>query len=169
MKQAGAHTVYIGFGGNVGDSPAIIACARQALAEIDATAAIGHSSLYLSKPHGPVPQNDFVNAVSCYRTYLSADRLLQEMQAIEQALGRRREVHWGPRTIDLDMLLFDAIELNTEQLRLPHPCLAEREFVLYPLFEIAPALTIPGYGRLSTLVDACPPAGLIRLEQEVSV
>lgn len=166
MANGELHTAYIGFGGNVGDVVENIAMARLALDELFRVNAVEHSSLYVSKPHGDVKQSDFVNAVSAYETSLSPMQLLREMMTVETRLGRTRDVHWGPRTIDLDLLLYGDRLIDTEALTVPHPRIQEREFVLYPLNEIAPDLMIPEQGLVSVLTACCALNGLEKLEDE---
>ena len=110
------------------------------------------SSLYRSAPFGPVPQADFVNAVVALDTGLRPAALLRALQAIEDALGRDRStVRWGPRAIDLDLLLYGEEVIQSDVLTVPHPGIAERNFVLLPLREIAPQLVIPGLGPLAEI------------------
>lgn len=152
---------YIGLGGNLDRPDARIKSARAAIHAISGVSEAGFSSLYQSAPMGPRDQPDFVNAVMAVDTVLAPLDLLDELQAIETAAGRVRQgERWGPRTLDLDLLLFGDCTLHSERLTLPHPGLAEREFVLYPLREIAPELRIPGLGRLADLCAACPARGL---------
>lgn len=169
MTNNELHTVYIGFGGNIGNVAESIAEARRTLDGLFRVNAVAHSSLYLSKPHGNVEQDDFVNAVSSYETSLTPIQLLKEMITIENTLGRTRETHWGPRTIDLDLLLYGEEVIETEVLTVPHPRIQDREFVLYPLNEIASDLVIPERGPLSVLLNCCADNGLRRLaEQEAA-
>ncbi|MHB1241278.1 MAG: 2-amino-4-hydroxy-6-hydroxymethyldihydropteridine diphosphokinase [Gammaproteobacteria bacterium] len=143
---------YIGLGSNLED-PVRQVC--RAFAELDAiarTRCVTRSSLYRSAPMGPAGQPDYINAVAAVETGLSPDALLDALQAIEQTHGRVRGAeHWGPRTLDLDLLLFGAQSRRDVRLTLPHPGLHQRAFVLYPLQEIAPDLVIPGYGLLREL------------------
>lgn len=164
MTNGELHTAYIGFGGNVGDVVSNIAAARLALDELFRVNAVAHSSLYLSRPHGEIEQEDFINAVSSYQTSLSPMQLLKEMITIEGSLGRTRERKWGPRTIDLDLLLYGQGIIESEALMVPHPRIQEREFVLYPLNEIAPDLVIPEQGLVSVLTACCPLNGLEKLQ-----
>ncbi|MBN4073906.1 MAG: 2-amino-4-hydroxy-6-hydroxymethyldihydropteridine diphosphokinase [Gammaproteobacteria bacterium] len=165
MLDSELHTAYIGFGGNVGDVVSNIATARRALDELFRVNVLKHSSLYVSKPHGDVEQDDYINAVSAYHTSLSPSQLLKEMIVIENRLGRVREVRWGPRTIDIDLLLHGEQIVDTDILTLPHPLIYEREFVLYPLNEISPSLFIPEQGMLPVLMEFCPPNDLYMLER----
>lgn len=127
---------YIGLGSNIGNK--IEAC----LKAIELLASAGRvtraSSLYCTEPVGYAEQEDFVNAVVEIETALSATELLKACQSIEDRLGRRRTVRWGPRTMDLDILLYGDAVLETPELSIPHPLMASRRFVLVPLCEIAP-------------------------------
>jgi 2-amino-4-hydroxy-6-hydroxymethyldihydropteridine diphosphokinase len=110
---------------------------------------------------GPADQPDYVNAVMAVDTTLEPLALLDQLQGIEAAHGRvRLGERWGPRTLDLDILAFGDQEIRTTRLQVPHPGMAEREFVLYPLMEIAPDLALPAVGLLKNLVGACPRRGL---------
>lgn len=162
MKQPVA--AYIGLGSNLDDPPAQLRRAFDELAAIPATRLAAHSPLYRSDPVGPPGQPDYLNAVARLDTELDADALLDALQAIEQAHHRQRTVHWGPRTLDLDLLLYGDAVIADARLTVPHPHLAERAFVLYPLADIAPDLDLPGLGPLAGLLAACPPNGLERLD-----
>lgn len=110
---------------------------------------------------GPSDQPDYVNAVMAVDTILAPLTLLDELQAVENAFGRvRLGDHWGPRTLDLDILLYGDLQQISERLTVPHVGLSLREFVLYPLQEIAPELDVLGLGALGALVQACPRRGL---------
>jgi 2-amino-4-hydroxy-6-hydroxymethyldihydropteridine diphosphokinase len=114
---------------------------------------------------GPVPQPDYVNAVAGLLTRLPAQAFFQSLRQLEQGLGREPpRVRWGPRRIDLDLLLFGQQQLESESLRLPHPGIVERNFVLYPLAEVAPELAIAGVGRVVQLAERVGAAGLRRLD-----
>ncbi|BCX89274.1 2-amino-4-hydroxy-6-hydroxymethyldihydropteridine diphosphokinase [Methylomarinovum tepidoasis] len=156
---------YIGLGSNLGEPVRQLERARAAIADLDGVKEAAFSSLYRSRPMGPQDQPDYVNAVMAVDTELAAPQLLSELQAIEAAQGRVREGdRWGPRTLDLDLLLYGRACIRTEDLTVPHYGLAERCFVLLPLAEIAPAdLYVPGHGPLSELVRHCPAEGLERL------
>ncbi len=134
-------TVYIGLGSNVGDSKSEIHEALRMLAERVRIAKV--SSLYRTEPVGFREQADFVNAVVEVEAERSADELLALCRSIEERLGRERIVRWGPRTIDVDILLYGNAVLNTPELVIPHPRMAERRFVLAPLTEIAPDVVHP--------------------------
>lgn len=148
---------WVGLGSNIGDSAAYVAAGLSALESLPGTRLRARSRLYRSAPWGPVPQADFLNAVAWLDTNLAAPALLESLLAIEQRHGRRRDRRWGPRTLDLDILLYDDAVLATPTLTVPHPRLAERAFVLVPLAELAPELEVPGLGpvrRLLGRVDA---------------
>lgn len=154
---------YIGVGSNLDNPIARVYQAFQALAAIPQTEFICHSPLYRSEPVGP-SQPDYINSVIALTTQLSPEDLLVALHAIEDAHGRCREVRWGPRTLDLDILLFGDLIQNDAFLTLPHPRLQERSFVLYPLRDIAPNLMVPGLGNLQTLLRRCPYHPLERLD-----
>jgi 2-amino-4-hydroxy-6-hydroxymethyldihydropteridine diphosphokinase len=158
---------YLGLGGNLGDAAGRLRQARSAVAAQPGIRERAFSSLYRSAPLGPADQPDYVNAVMAIETTLPPLELLRALQAVEQAYGRVRSgERWGPRTLDLDILLYGAETLDSEALTIPHRGLAEREFVLYPLQEIAPDLDIPGRGRLADLVRACPRRGLTVIAED---
>ena len=130
------HIAYIGVGSNIADKAH--RC-KQGIAEIlriDRTTLLAKSSLYKTQPVGHLPQDWFVNGVIKIETDLEALDLLRSMKEIENRLGRRKTFHWGPRTLDLDLLLFDDQIIDTEELSVPHPRIQERQFVLIPLAEI---------------------------------
>jgi|APTNR8051073442_1049403.scaffolds.fasta_scaffold07776_4 2-amino-4-hydroxy-6-hydroxymethyldihydropteridine diphosphokinase len=158
---------YIGIGSNLNDPAVQVQQAFQALAELPASQLIACSPLYCTAPvGGPPDQSDYLNAVAALDTTLSANELLSALQGIEARHGRVRIVRWGPRTLDLDILLYGRTCRNDPWLILPHPRLHERAFVLYPLYDIAPDLTIPGLGVLTELLRNCPPLALIRLDSK---
>jgi 2-amino-4-hydroxy-6-hydroxymethyldihydropteridine diphosphokinase len=135
---------YIGLGSNLGDPAAEVESGLRALAALGAVRA---SSLYWTEPLGPVDQPWFVNAVAQLRTELSALELLKAMQALERRSGRERGERWGPRVLDLDLLLYGNATIRTAELVVPHPELAHRRFVLVPLAELAPDLVDPSSGQ----------------------
>lgn len=155
---------YVGAGSNL-DNP--LEHVQRALSELDAipqTRCTGRSSLYRSDPMGPADQPDYINAVAALDTSLSASELLQALQALENEHGRvRAGARWGPRTLDLDLLLYGTQMIDRADLKVPHPGLHERAFVLYPLAEIEPQLVVPGRGSLAQLMVHCPLQGLSRL------
>lgn len=153
--------VVIGLGGNLEMPEARILRARESLARWPGLEAVAFSSLYRSRPMGPDDQPDYINAVMALRSGLAPLELLDCLQAIEQAEGRVRSGNrWGARTLDLDLLLFGLQRIDHPRLSVPHPGIADREFVLYPLLEILPACQIPGLGAVRELVRHCPRNGL---------
>jgi 2-amino-4-hydroxy-6-hydroxymethyldihydropteridine diphosphokinase len=134
---------FIGLGSNLGDSVAHLVAARAALAALPDSRLVAASSLYLSAPVGPADQPDFINAAVALDTNLPAPDLLHALLQIEQQQGRVRLRHWGERTLDLDLLLYGDHTVNLPELQVPHPRLHQRNFVLQPLLEMAPALCLP--------------------------
>ncbi len=143
----------VGLGSNLADPVAQVRRAFAALQRLPDTRLRSRSALYRSAPMGPADQPDYVNAAAVLETRLEPLPLLDALQAIEQAQGRVRDgVRWGPRTLDLDLLLYGERIIEEVRLTVPHPGLAERDFVLIPLREAAgPDLPIPGHGRLGDL------------------
>ncbi|WP_348057222.1 2-amino-4-hydroxy-6-hydroxymethyldihydropteridine diphosphokinase [Dokdonella sp.] len=144
---------FVGLGSNLGGPVDQVKRALAALAALPQSRMVSHSGLYGSKPWGGVEQPAFVNAVAELETSLQSRALLDALLEIEHAQGRRRGgERWGPRVIDLDLLCYGTAEVDEPGLRLPHPHIAERSFVLVPLAEIAADLAIPGIGAVSTLL-----------------
>jgi 2-amino-4-hydroxy-6-hydroxymethyldihydropteridine diphosphokinase len=143
---------YVGIGSNL-DMPARqIEKAIDLLGEIPGSRLVSRSSLYRSAPFGGVEQPDFVNAVAALLTTLQAPDFLQALLGVEKRQGRiRAATRWGPRVIDLDLLVFGDEKLDEPGITVPHPRIAERNFVLLPLREIAPELAIPGLGRVASI------------------
>jgi len=112
---------------------------------------------------GPQDQPDYVNAVARLETWLEPHDLLRALWVIEQRHGRVRQLKWGARTLDLDLLLYGDEIIDSPELKVPHPGLQQRPFVLYPLQDIAPGLMVPRVGKLSDLTRACQPGGLVRI------
>ncbi len=155
---------YIGLGSNLDQPEKHVLDAMAELELLPDCCKVKISSLYRSAPIGPQDQPDFINAVVQLETELSAQSLLEQLQQLEQKHGRVRTQHWGPRTLDLDLLLYGNMIIKTEKLTVPHPHMAERSFVLCPLLEIAPELVIPKLGRLSELyqrVQMDPPVRVV--------
>jgi 2-amino-4-hydroxy-6-hydroxymethyldihydropteridine diphosphokinase len=156
--------VYIGIGSNVDDPRAQVERAIASLPAIAQLRVIAVSPLYGSKPFGPVAQPDFVNAVVGALTRLGSRQLLAELLLLERRLGRpTRHEKWGPRVIDLDLLIYGSERASGGSLRLPHPGIGERNFVLLPLAHIAPELEIPGLGRAGELAARASPEDIWRL------
>ena len=152
---------YVGLGSNLQDPAAQVRAAFDALAGLPRTRLVGRSSLYGSRPMGPVAQPDFCNAVAGLLTELDAATLLAALRTIEQRCGRERSAErWGPRVIDLDLLVYGEERSADPHLTLPHPGIAERNFVLRPLCEIAPDLLVPGVGRVMALAAKLSADGL---------
>ncbi len=154
---------YIGVGSNQGEPGAQLSRAFAQVAQIPATRVLMTSPIYRSRPFGPVKQPDYANAVVGVLTQLEPLVLLSELQAIELAQGRPRErERWGPRVIDLDLLVYGQLRCAEPELTVPHPGIVERNFVLYPLADIAPDLQIPGLGRVIELKGRVTSEGLRR-------
>ena len=142
---------YVGLGANLGDAPATLEAALQEIGQIRLSRIVARSSLYRSAPvdaNGP----DFINAVVALETTLAPRELLDALRAIERAHGRERPFRNAPRTLDLDLLLYGDRVIANDALIVPHPRLHERAFVLVPLAQIAPEVTIPGHGRVAGLL-----------------
>ncbi|KFX71854.1 2-amino-4-hydroxy-6-hydroxymethyldihydropteridine pyrophosphokinase [Pseudomonas taeanensis MS-3] len=156
--------VYIGLGSNLAEPLKQLRGALTALAALPQTQLLAQSSFYVSDPLGPADQPRYVNAVAALDSALEPLVLLDALQAIELSQGRERKAErWGPRTLDLDILLFGERLLNNARLTVPHYHMHARAFVLYPLAELAPELCLPDGRALSELLAACPFAGLERL------
>jgi 2-amino-4-hydroxy-6-hydroxymethyldihydropteridine diphosphokinase len=153
--------VYIALGSNLDDPANHVRRACQELGVLPQTRCLQYSRLYQSAPHGPTEQPDYINAVAELETALAPNELLSVLQALEQAHERvRTGEYWGPRTLDLDILLYGDQRVDGPELQIPHPYMAERAFVLYPLYELEPNLDVPGYGLLSDLMKQCPADGM---------
>jgi len=155
---------YIGIGSNLNDPVAQVRQAISALQALPETRLVATSSLYSGTPMGPVDQPDYVNAVAGVDTRLSAGELLQALNRIEDLQGRVRQgERWGPRTLDLDLLLYGDSTIAVPGLSVPHPGMHTRDFVVVPLAEIAGDLEIPGRGQLLALAGACENHSLRKL------
>ncbi|MDE2263764.1 MAG: 2-amino-4-hydroxy-6-hydroxymethyldihydropteridine diphosphokinase [Gammaproteobacteria bacterium] len=155
---------YIGLGSNLHDPKAQVLRAAAALETLASTRGVGLSPLYRSRPFGPVAQPDFINAVAGLLTQLDSRTLLGELLALERTLGRPAEhERWGPRVIDLDLLVYGRERRDEPGLTLPHHGIVERNFVLYPLCDLAPDLEVPGLGRVAELKGRLASEGLERL------
>ena len=159
--------VFVGLGSNQGESFGLLERATEALGDLPQTALVCSSQFYRTAPVGDTEQPDFLNAVVELDTGLNPHVLLCAMQRIENELGRAREPgrRWGPRTIDLDLLVFDHDIVRERDLTVPHPRMGERAFVLEPLAELAPDLEIPGLGRVSELRSRLDVSGVRRLRK----
>ena len=155
---------YIGLGSNLGNPEAQLTSALAALNGIPDTTLVRYSSFYRSKPLGPSDQPDFINAVALLDSRLTAVALLARLQSIENRQGRVRDgKKWGPRTIDLDMLLYGNEIIDEPALIVPHPEIRHRNFVLIPLLELAPDIKIPGLGRADDLLAVTGRVGIEKL------
>ena len=158
MTTPGQRT-YIGLGSNLENPRNQVEAALEELNQLPGTRLLAASSLYQSKPLGP-PQPDFINAVALLETTLPALALLDQLQGLEQRHQRVRREHWGPRTLDLDLLLYGDESVDHPRLQVPHPELTKRNFVLYPLAELAPELTLPTGTPLAALLAQVSRDGL---------
>lgn len=156
---------YIGIGSNLGDPRSQVLRAMERIGILAGVSLLLRSRLYGSHPLGPADQPDFVNAVAGVLTLIEPHELLGELRAIEREFGRPQErTRWGPRVLDLDLLVYSGVRCADPQLQLPHPGIAERNFVLYPLADIAPSLDVPGIGRVTDLRQRVPAAGIWPIE-----
>ncbi len=158
-------TAFVALGSNLDDPPGQIRRALQALAALPGTWLVGSSSLYRNPPTGVLDQPDFVNAAAEIETRLAARELLEHLLAIERAHGRVRAVPGGPRTLDLDLLLYGGLAVREPGLVVPHPRMHDRAFVLVPLAEIAPGVLVPGRGRIAELVRNVDASGMTRIPE----
>ncbi|WP_019675976.1 2-amino-4-hydroxy-6-hydroxymethyldihydropteridine diphosphokinase [Arsukibacterium perlucidum] len=166
LERPAEHEVYLGLGANLANPAAQLQNAVAALNQLPQSSLLAVSSLYCSRPMGPQDQPDYVNAVAKISTTLPPLALLDALQQIEQLQGRQRKAErWGPRSLDLDILLYANQTITSERLTVPHYGLAQREFVLYPLAEIAPQLTLPCGTPLKALLSKVPVNGLQKLSE----
>ena len=155
---------YIGLGSNLDNPKGHVRQALEELKKLPQSQLLSASKLYLSKPVGPQDQDDFINAVVILATTLEPLALLDELQAIERQHQRVRERHWGPRTLDLDLLLFGDQSIQHPRLTVPHAELSQRDFVIGPLLELCPDLALPNGTMIQELLKKCPIDGLICLD-----
>lgn len=158
---------WIGLGSNIGEPPVQLQRAVDALASLPGTKVIAISPVYRNPPlqqpgQAHQGQPDYLNAVAQLDTALTPPALLDALQAIEQAQGRVRREHWSARTLDLDLLVHGNTLITSAHLTLPHPGITERRFVLQPLYDIAPTLTLPDGRAICELLAHCPPSPLVR-------
>ncbi len=162
MAEGGVRA-FIGLGSNLEDPVAQVQAGFAALGGLPATVLVARSSLYRSEPVGYRAQPDFINAVALLKTSLDPRALLDALLAIERARGRVRDFPNAPRTLDLDVLIYDDLVCHEPGLIIPHPRLHERAFALMPLAEIAPECVVPGRGRVADLLRAVDVQGVTRL------
>ncbi len=155
---------YVAIGSNLHDPQARVLEAFERLAALPATRLLLRSRLYRTQPMGPQDQPHFVNAAAGLLTHLTARELLEGLLRTEQAMGRNRQEHWGPRVIDLDLIWMPGESIDEPGLTLPHPGVSTRNFVLYPLADIAPTLAIPGHGGVSELLRRAGDDGISILD-----
>jgi 2-amino-4-hydroxy-6-hydroxymethyldihydropteridine diphosphokinase len=158
------HRAFIGLGANLGDPAQQIRSALDALRASPDISNVRASSLYRSAPVDGPGQSEYVNAVAMMDTVLEPVALLRRLLDIEIRFGRQRSVQNAPRTLDLDLLLYDQETIDIPDLRIPHPRMHQRRFVLEPLVEIAPALEIPGHGSAARLLAGVSDQAVQRLE-----
>lgn len=163
MPGRSSTIAYLGLGGNIGDPVASMAAALQALDAHSAVRVAAVSSLYRTPPWGVTDQPDFINAVAAVETNLTARELLDLCLSSELALKRVRKERWGPRSIDIDILLFGDDEIDEDGLHVPHPRMTQRAFVLAPLAEVAPVLAVNGE-LVSDLLARTDQAGIVKLD-----
>lgn len=155
---------WIGIGSNLRDPQQQVRDAFEALGQVRETELRSQSPLFSTPPMGPPNQPDYINAVAEVRTRLEPRALLEELQAIELAAGRRRVIRWGPRVLDLDLLTYGEEIVTEPGLEIPHPGIRHRNFVLLPLLSVAPELKIPGLGPVHRLAADIDAEGVVRLE-----
>jgi 2-amino-4-hydroxy-6-hydroxymethyldihydropteridine diphosphokinase len=151
---------WVGLGGNTGDPVATLRAAFEAIAALPETELLRQSSLYRTPAWGPVPQPEYINAVVLLQTRLDAGELLAGLLEIERAFGRQRLERWGPRSLDLDLLLYGDEVIDLPGLRVPHPHLHERAFMLVPLVEVDPQARIPEIGSARDALAALASGGI---------
>ncbi|RLA47356.1 MAG: 2-amino-4-hydroxy-6-hydroxymethyldihydropteridine diphosphokinase [Gammaproteobacteria bacterium] len=156
--------VYIALGSNLNSPPRQVQRAISSLARLPETKLIHTAPWYRSRAIGPGKQADYINTVVSIATALTPRQLLRELQAIENQQGRKRVVRWGPRSIDLDILLFGKRTIKSKILTIPHPHLTRRNFVIYPLADIAPDLVLPDTTSVQKLLANTCAEGIVRLK-----
>jgi len=153
---------YVAIGSNLDGPVSQVQSAMRQLASFNRSRLISQSRLYRSLPLGPQDQPEFVNAAVAMLTQLAPRELLNELKQLELSMGRAATtVRWGPRRIDLDLLVYGGLRIDEPDFTLPHPGVPDRNFVLYPLLDIAPTLTVPGHGSVAMLAARVGAAGLV--------
>jgi 2-amino-4-hydroxy-6-hydroxymethyldihydropteridine diphosphokinase len=150
----------LALGANLGDARAAVEGAMDALDSCEGVTVVARSSLYVTDPVGGPEQPQFINAIVIVETSLDPVQLLACAHEVEHQWHRTREVHWGPRTLDIDVIDIPGVRMNTTQLMLPHPRAAERAFVLVPWLEVDSAAQITGLGSVSTLLEGVDRSGI---------
>ena len=160
---------YIGIGSNLNSPIKQVKKAIVNLVILPEITILNSSSFYQSRPVGPQDQPDYINAVVALETRLSPEALLKALQSLEESQGRKRSgIRWGARTIDLDILLYGKDIIQTKALSIPHPQLKVREFIIYPLCEIAPNLILPTGDSVLSLKELCSAKGIKKLVNPIS-
>jgi 2-amino-4-hydroxy-6-hydroxymethyldihydropteridine diphosphokinase len=163
------HPAYVGVGSNLDHPDRQVRQALVALAGLSGTRLVSRSPLYGSEPLGGMQQPTYVNAVAGLLTQQEPVAFLDSLRSLEDGLGRvRLHERWGPRVIDLDLLVFGRLQQTSAELQLPHPGIVQRNFVLYPLRDVAPGLYVPGCGRVAWLAERVDSAGIWRLGHEAA-
>ncbi len=165
MRVAQERAAFVGVGSNLDDPQTQVQRAIAALAAIDQCRVLAVSDSYRSEPIGKTDQPDFVNAVVKLATTLAAAEMLERLLQIELRAGRQRQERWGPRVLDLDLLLYDDLVQTSGAPILPHPRMHERAFVLVPLLDIATDILIPGHGTAKACLQTLGPQRLVRCGQ----
>lgn len=159
---------FIGLGSNLDKPAEQIQRALDSMATLPDCSELQCAPWYSSKAIGPAGQPDYINTVASLKTQLSPLALLHQLQAIENQQGRQRHIRWGARTLDLDLLVYDNVCLDTDELQVPHPEIHKRNFVLLPLYKLAPALVLPDGRDLKALVAKCDMNNLKQIQQPSS-
>ncbi len=167
MAPASLSVAWIGLGSNLNDPESQVRGTLNAFRHHKSISLLRTSAMYRNPPMGPANQPDFVNAVAMIETGLSPRELLDELLCMESERGRIREPgsHWGPRAIDLDILLYDDRQIDQPDLKIPHPGISQRNFVLFPLLEAEPDLWIPGIGKVKDIAAGHDSTALIRIDE----
>jgi len=160
MSTAQSSRVYIGIGSNLENPLNQLKAAVTALRAIPGTQFLAISNIYQTAPIGPAGQPDYTNAAALLETKLTPEALLDELQKIELDQGRVREIRWGPRTLDLDIILYAGMTIRTARLTVPHIEMENRNFVLIPLSDIAPELTLPNGKSLKRVTESAGDEGI---------
>lgn len=163
-----SHTAFVALGANLAEPARQLRAAATALSHLPHSRLLAMSSLYRTAPIGVGEQPDFINAVAHIATDLPADELLAALLAVEAEFGRCRAVALSPRTLDLDLLLYDEAQINQPELIVPHPRMHLRAFVLVPLLEIAPTVSIPGLGAAADWLPGVAEQAIERLPEEAA-
>lgn len=164
MSRAVWRPAYVAIGSNLQDPQRQVCAAFGHIAMLPATRLQAKSALYVTQPMGPQDQPNYINAVAGVLTQLNARELLDALLQVERQMGRDRRERWGPRVIDLDLIWMAGQCVDEPDLQVPHPGVSDRNFVLYPLADIAPSLKIPAHGTVSVLKARVDVAGIQRLE-----